>query len=734
VIETKKTILMIKLTKPAVILLLCSLTAARIYGQVQPAQLDNITGKFIKYTQSVPWEDVFVHTDREEYIAGEELWFNVYLIDRQRNKPSSLSRIVYFEVLNPDNHPVVQKRIEIEKGFGPGQVILPDTLSTGNYTLRAYTNWMKNFLPSDCFMKNINIYNTLNSRSYRMKPDNGKSPTLKAARIGSQELAGKDFTFTVNKPDPDNLVLSIVADDNFIYRNGNVCYLLINTHGVINYSRSVRISGKNTSVFVPVQSLIPGINQITFFNSESQPIIDKFIYTPEIDPNNLTISISENLKTRDHISLEIDLKDEKILSSDTGNISISVAPCNDINYGSDIADYMIFGSEFGVLPDEIRNRKIEEIPQEELNDFLQTINSRWIDWNIILSNNLPVFKYKFENESHFIYGTLFNRSSNLPDGEKYIFLSTPAKTASFQYAKTDKDGRFSFAIPIVEALHEIIIQPEETDRNNTIKIESAFSEEFLPVENHQSYLIKEIPKYISNRSINYQVRKIYGSTSLGNTLKPVRSLPAIKRFYGKPDLELIMDDYIKLPVMQEVFFELMPGVILKSKKSQYEFSILDPVENRIYNKPPVLLIDGVVINDASVIANLDPEIVEKIDAVKEPYLIGDYLFYGLVNVVTRRGDFSCVTLPDYAVRLQYRVVDPANSFSSPDYSTQEKKESSLPDLRNTLYWNPSVQPDNNGKISVEFWASDYASDYMINIQGLTGEGRAISYTKVLKIK
>ncbi len=725
---------MIKMTKPVVILLLCSLTAARIFGQAQADQLVNITGKFIKYTQSVPWEEVFVHTDREEYIAGEELWFNVYLIDRQKNKPSSLSRIVYFEVLNPDNHPVVQKRIEIEKGFGPGRVILPDTLSSGNYTLRAYTNWMKNFLPSGCFMKNINIYNTLNSRSYRMKPDNGKSPTVKAARTGSPTPEGKDFTFTVNNADPDNLVLSIVADENFIYRNGNVCYLLINTHGVINYSGSVRISGKNVNVIVPGQSLIPGINQITLFSSEGQPILDRFIYTPENDHNNLTVSISENLKKRDHISLEIDLEDGKILSSDSGNISISVAPCNDIHYGSDVTDYMIFGSEFGVLPDEIRDRKIEEIPQEELNDFLQTINSKWIDWNKILSNDLPVFKYKFENESHSIYGMLFNKSSNLPDAEKYVFLSTPAKTASFQYAKTDKDGRFSFTIPIVETLHEIIIQPEEIDRNNTIKIESPFSEEFFPVENHQSYLIKEIPKYISNWSINYQVRKIYGSSSLGNPLKPARSLPATKRFYGKPDLELIMDDYIKLPVMQEVFFELMPGVMLKSKKAQYEFSVLDPVENKIYNKPPVLFIDGVVINDASIIANLDPEIVEKIDAVKEPYLIGDYLFYGLVNVITRKGDFSCVTLPDYAVRLQYRVVDPANSFSSPDYSTQEKKESSLPDFRNTLYWNPSVKPDNNGKISVEFWTSDYASDYVINIQGFTGEGRTISYKKVLKIK
>jgi len=83
--------------------------------------------------------------------------------------------------------------------------------------------------------------------------------------------------------------------------------------------------------------------------------------------------------------------------------------------------------------------------------------------------------------------------------------------------------------------------------------------------------------------------------------------------------------------------------------------------------------------------------------------------------------------------MQYRVVDPVNSFVSPDYSNKEKKESSIPDFRNTLYWNPSVKKNTDGKIRIEFWTSDYASDYLINIQGLTGDGKTISYKKVIKI-
>ena len=136
----------------------------------QPADVkEYLKEKFIKYCETVPREEIFVHTDREDYIAGEDLWFNIYLIDRQSNRPLADSKIAYFEILNPENLPVIQKRIRLDKGFGPGQVMLPDTLTSGSYTLRVYTNWMKNFLPGNCFMKDINIYNALRTKTYLRK-------------------------------------------------------------------------------------------------------------------------------------------------------------------------------------------------------------------------------------------------------------------------------------------------------------------------------------------------------------------------------------------------------------------------------------------------------------------------------------------------------------------------------------------------------------------------------------
>jgi hypothetical protein len=278
------------------------------------------------------------------------------------------------------------------------------------------------------------------------------------------------------------------------------------------------------------------------------------------------------------------------------------------------------------------------------------------------------------------------------------------------------------------------MQPDEVTKNQIIKMESSFSDQFLRSEGSVDMTNEQVPDYISKWSINYQVQKLYGSSYLGNPLNP--GIPPLKpkRFYGKPDVEIVLADYIKLPVMQEVFFELMPGIFLKNKRTGYEITISDPLSNRLYETPPALMVDGVFISNASIIANLDPEIVEKIDVVNEQYFVGDYSFFGIVNVISKAGDYSCVTMPEYAVRMPYRVTDPVMSFASPDYTSDDMKNRRIPDFRNTLYWNPSVIPGKDGRFRVEFWTSDIASDYIVNIQGITAEGKTITYKKIISVK
>lgn len=716
-----------KLVYPAIIFSFLLLLLVPVSGKSQTGFTDVLSKKLAEYVRLFPREEIYIHTDRQEYIAGEDVWFKIYAFDRQILKPLTGNGIVYFEILNPENRPVLQKRIGITGGVGPGQAALPDTISSGIYMIRAYTNWMKNFLPDNCFSKSIYVYNPLKSRSF--KNNRIKVETPAGLATGLQQPG---VELNVRREGNRNAIIEIASSPEYRSAKGVTHYLSVQTRGSMNFASPVSITGDNTIIEIPGSLISPGINQITLFNISGRPVCEKYIYTP-FDEAVMEVSSQGSYGIREKVTA---LFKAESGSSDAGydlKASVSVVPAGSESF-PDIADYLVFGSEFGALPEELLHSELNEIASDTLDNILRCLKSNWIDWEAILSGKSPAIAYKMEKENHFLYGRLLNKSTLKPDSGQYVFLSIPGKNAYFQYALTDRKGEFSFALPLDEHLRDLIIQPEDPGRNNNVEIENSFSLKYPVLSGIGDSSSMAASADLSKLGVNYQVMKIYTSTDLTVTPSQVPFSSGGRRFYGKPDIELVMDDYIKLPVMQEVFFELMPGVSLKKKKSDYEITILDPVENKYYDNPPVLFVDGVVIRDPAIIAGIDPELVEKVDAVKARYFVGDYMFYGLVNVITRSGDFSHFTLPDYAVRLRYRAIEESKSFSSPVYGYSEKTPGRLPDFRNTLYWNPELKFDREGSLTVDFYTSDIKSEYKILIQGASKKGDFFSAGKIIRVQ
>ena len=102
-------------------------------------------------------EKVYLHADRPAYLAGETMWYKLYVVDGAHHRPLPLSTVAYVEVLNADNQPVAQGRVALRGGHGHGAFVLPDTLGTGRYQVRAYTRWMQNFDPAYFFSAPVDI-------------------------------------------------------------------------------------------------------------------------------------------------------------------------------------------------------------------------------------------------------------------------------------------------------------------------------------------------------------------------------------------------------------------------------------------------------------------------------------------------------------------------------------------------------------------------------------------------
>ncbi len=138
----------------AVLILLSNAVNAQSTGDAVLQQ------QFADYRENTLQEKIFLHTDKETYLSGEICWFKIYNVDAFFHRPLALSKVAYVEFLDKNNKPVLQGKIALKEGDGNGSLRLPVTLGSGNYKMRAYTNWMKNFSAGYFFEKTVTVVNT----------------------------------------------------------------------------------------------------------------------------------------------------------------------------------------------------------------------------------------------------------------------------------------------------------------------------------------------------------------------------------------------------------------------------------------------------------------------------------------------------------------------------------------------------------------------------------------------
>lgn len=145
------------------LLVFCSTTNS----QLSTSKLEE---KFNRYGERVLQEKLYMHVDRNYYLAGDIIWYKLYVVDASLHQPLDISKVAYVEVIDENNTAVMQSKIFLQNGKGNGSFSIPISIQSANYKIRAYTNWMKNSGPDYFFEKQITIVNTHKNRDLLVPP------------------------------------------------------------------------------------------------------------------------------------------------------------------------------------------------------------------------------------------------------------------------------------------------------------------------------------------------------------------------------------------------------------------------------------------------------------------------------------------------------------------------------------------------------------------------------------
>lgn len=132
-------------------------------------------------------EKVFIHLDNNSYYKGDRIWFQSYVVDGQSNSPTTMSRTLYVELLNPGGKIVDRKVLEIVDGRAAGCLDLHQLpFYSGFYEVRAYTKYMMNFGDDAAFSRVVPVFDSPKDDWSDRRMMSGKAASN---RFGSQRPA-----------------------------------------------------------------------------------------------------------------------------------------------------------------------------------------------------------------------------------------------------------------------------------------------------------------------------------------------------------------------------------------------------------------------------------------------------------------------------------------------------------------------------------------------------------------
>lgn len=646
----------------------------------------DIEQHILNYYQRVPQEQIYVHTDKPYYVPGDTVWFRAHLVDAVTHTPISRSRYVFVELHDQQPDTLVQRIIVKcdSGGIFANALVLSRELKGGCYTLAAYTQWMRNFPAERFYYKQLLVVgNTSPSGSQsetvglpvRSRQTSSPKPSDSALELGQRK--GQLF-IQLNKPIDEPLSCVLYGSGNLIvadYTPGKV--LCIDSQTLRSGSLSVAMVHRETGdIIAENQTFIEGKNAQVSISGKAQS---------NNDPMELDICLAEADGTPLHGSFSLSVTDYDVVNPDT------IQPTIDKYLNQQSADYSLANMLSRTYPRIDYSFQTSQTISGSINS---TIFKKVKRPKLMLIHPNTGVRETFElgDSTRFTINGL-----DFPDGTTYL-LEGMRRTGSTRLLQLDIDPQ---TFPVLRS----------------------------PLTNHYSPIT--IPESFAKQA---KEQVMYGSVDREIELPEVVKEKKRQRMENRLKIapfKALYDDNPRLNNFNsmEILLNTLGLKVGRDDDNSYKISSWT-----LAGIGPLIYIDDVESN-AEELMFLEPANLKSIEYFKhnDPRLLAyrwDGPTKGVLAVYLKPGYTGRRGKPLSMATIQQQGWKPNVEFYSPHYP--DKNQKTRPDHRTTLYWNPKVTTDAEGKASVKFYASDISKRYLVTLEGVSNDGTIVHHQQVIE--
>jgi hypothetical protein len=544
--------------------------------------------------------------------------------------------------------------------------------------------------------------------------------------IGLPAAVDKGFVMNINNSDSSTIRLTVTASKSVL--NDSLQYgeinLVAQAGGKIYYTARSKVTAAPLAAVIPKSKFPSGIVQFTLFSARCEPLNERIAFIQRHDQLSLNLSADKTVSYTSREKVKIDLN--AVAGGKPAIGSFSVAVINESVLPDDtdatIFTHLLLTSDLkGYIEKPGYYFSNNQNAASDLDVLMLTQGYRRFEWKKILKGETAPARYQPE-KTLTLSGYVKTPGGKPVAKAKVSLLSTQGGYMLLDTV-TNQDGRFVFdKLMIVDSLRcKIQAHTPKNGKNVVITIDDT-----LPHLQH------------------------YAMTLTNDSISAIR-LPA-KKIPGAQPAKIPANGHSKL--LKEVVIKAQkpllenssnlngPGnadeVLLMKNIHSGCATIADCLVGRLnfvtvgFDEWGVgsfssrigtmaIYVDG-VLTKPNLLFQLSPQTIESIEVLLPGGLSAVYgpeAHAGAILINTKKGGYSSpeTNVSSYTIKSYHKAA----VFYSPKYDYPNTY--GKPDNRITIYWNPNIITDKDGKASFEYYNADTKGTYRICVEGIDENGR-----------